>query len=72
MIWAGIDIVTVSELIGHGDLKQTLRYCHSSLETKQEAVGKLSRIYLPSLQPAVEPLDNPMTGERPRLGESIN
>lgn len=72
MIRAGIDIVTVSELIGHGDLKQTLRYCHSSLETKQEAVGKLSRIYLSSSQSAAERLEHPMMGERPHLGESIN
>jgi len=71
MIRAGIDIATVSELIGHSDPKMTLRYCHSSLETKQEAVGKLSRIYLQAAQPsgAGEP---PAMDELSVIGESIN
>jgi len=69
MIRAGIDIVTVSELIGHSDLKQTMRYCHSSMETKQEAVGKLSRIYMAPTQPQAPP-DLSMTVDG--AGESIN
>ncbi len=48
MIAAGVDVVTVSEILGHSDLKTTLRYCHSSTKTKREAVEKLSRIYLPT------------------------
>ena len=48
MIEAGVDVVTVSEILGHSDLKITLRYCHSSTKTKREAVAALSRIYLPA------------------------
>jgi integrase len=45
MIRAGVDLVTVTELIGHADVKTTMIYCHSSAETKREAVEKLSGIY---------------------------
>ena len=48
MIEDGIDVVSVCELLGHSDLKITLRYCHSSSKTKRDAVEKLSRIYLPA------------------------
>jgi len=47
MIRAGVDIVTFCELLGHADIKTTMIYCHSSNETKREAVEKLSRIYSP-------------------------
>jgi site-specific recombinase XerD len=46
MVRAGIDIVTVCELLGHADIKTTMIYCHSSPETKREAVARVSRIYL--------------------------
>jgi len=52
MIEAGVDIVSVSELLGHSDLKITLRYCHSSTKTKKEAVEKLSQIYMPAVKKA--------------------
>lgn len=45
MIRAGVDIVTVCELLGHADIKTTMIYCHSSAETKREAVARVSRIY---------------------------
>lgn len=47
MIRAGVDIVTVCELPGHADIKTTMIYCHSSAETKREAVARVSRIYGP-------------------------
>ena len=50
MIEAGVDVVSVCALLGHSDLKITLRYCHSSSETKREAVDKLSRVYAPTRQ----------------------
>jgi integrase len=45
MIRAGVDLITVTELIGHSDVKTTMIYCHSSIETKREAVEKMSQIY---------------------------
>jgi integrase len=72
MIRAGIDIVTVSELIGHSDPKMTLRYCHSSLETKQEAVNTLSRIYLQTPKPATETVAPRKMSEHRFLSESLN
>lgn len=64
MVRAGVDLITVTELIGHSDVKTTMIYCHSSSETKREAVEKMSRIYfrtpknvdLPSAPAAVRPL----------------
>jgi len=44
MIRAGVDLVTVSELIGHSDIKTTMIYCHSDGETKRKAVEKMSRV----------------------------
>ena len=52
MIRAGVDLITVTELIGHADVKTTMIYCHSSGETKREAVEKLSRIYVPGKERA--------------------
>jgi integrase len=41
MIYDGIDIVTVRDILGHFDIKMTLKYCHSNKEKKQPAVDKL-------------------------------
>jgi len=64
--------VTVSEFIGHADLKQALWQGHSSPEPKQEPVETSSRIDILSPRPVAGPLDNPMRGDLPRLGEFIN
>jgi site-specific recombinase XerD len=39
---AGVDLNTVRELLGHGDIKMILRYVHLAPEHKAEAVAKLS------------------------------
>lgn len=40
---SGVDIKTLSELLGHSDVKTTLnRYVHSSFDLKQKSVDKLS------------------------------
>ena len=42
-IESGVDVKTLSELLGHSDVKTTLnRYVHSSLELKQKSIDKLS------------------------------
>lgn len=42
---AGVDVVTVKEILGHSDIKMTIRYCHPSEETLQRAVAKLGKLY---------------------------
>ena len=36
-----VDLNTVCELLGHSDLKKTLRYAHLATELKAEAVNRL-------------------------------
>jgi len=37
----GVDIVTVKELLGHADIKTTMRYAHSNDDAKRRAVQRL-------------------------------
>ena len=42
MIQRGADIVTVSQILGHTDIKMTLKYCHPSDDSRLRAVDLLS------------------------------
>ena len=44
-VMAGIDLVTVKELLGHKTIKMTNRYTHLAQEHKAQAVAKLKERY---------------------------
>jgi integrase len=57
MIEAGVDLVTVSKILGHSSIQMTMRYAHPTPENMQRAVGKLAEIFTPKrkeLPPADE------------------
>jgi len=65
MIEAGVNVVDVCELLGHSDLKITMKYCHPSTENKRQAVEQLSAIYEKSRDKVEIPI------LRPDLGRSV-
>ena len=45
LVAAGVDLVTVKELLGHSDIRITMRYAHSAPEYKREAVARLNTLF---------------------------
>ena len=44
LVMAGENLKTVQELLGHKDIKMTMRYSHLSVAHKQNAVNKLDAL----------------------------
>lgn len=57
LIMAGVDLPTVQDLMGHKDIKMTLRYTHLSSDHKQRAVSALESFgqKVPSIFPTQHP-----------------
>ena len=43
LVLAGVDLVTVKELMGHADIAMTMRYAHPTPESKRKAVELLAK-----------------------------
>jgi integrase len=61
MIEAGINVVDVCDILGHSDLKITMRYCHASIENKRQAVERLGEIYGSSREKVEIPAPAPIS-----------
>ncbi len=44
LVMAGVDLATVRDILGHKDIKMTLRYAHLSQDHKRQAVNRLAEI----------------------------
>jgi len=45
MVMAGVDLVTVAQILGHSDIKMTMRYAHPTPENRRKAVNVLAKIF---------------------------
>jgi len=45
MVEAGIDLVSVSKILGHSSIQMTMRYIHPTPENMKKAVEKLGEIF---------------------------
>jgi len=45
MVQAGVDLVTIKEILGHSTIQMTMIYCHSSQEAKRKAVQELEKVF---------------------------
>lgn len=61
---AGVNLRAVQELLGHKDIKMTMRYSHLSRQHLQEAVGLLGMSLTGELQKQMESLGG-KTASRP-------
>jgi integrase len=70
MIEAGVDLVTVSKILGHASIQMTMRYAHPTPENMRRAVDRLSEILDPTRQNIDIPTNNSVTIEPASLSLS--
>jgi len=56
MVTGGIDLVTVSEILGHADIKMTMRYAHPTPENRRKAVNVLAAVFSKASQIEDKPI----------------
>jgi hypothetical protein len=67
-LWAGVDLVTVRDLLGHAGINMTVRYSHLVPEHKAQAVAKLEERF----KAPVEQTQAQSAVVSPELKEAIN
>jgi len=45
LVMNGVDLATVKDLLGHRDIRTTLRYAHLAQDHKRQAIGKIGSIF---------------------------
>ena len=45
MIWGEVYLITTAEILGHADIKMTMRYAHPTPENMKRAVEKLAETF---------------------------
>jgi integrase len=50
MIKAGVDLLTVSKILGHASIQMTMRYAHATPENMRRAVERLAEVLDPTRQ----------------------
>ena len=55
MVEAGVDLATVSKILGHSSIMMTMRYAHPGEKTMKAAVEKLGKIYEQTRKKAASP-----------------
>lgn len=46
LVMAGVDLATVKELLGHRDIRTTLRYAHLAQDHKREAIARIGKLVM--------------------------
>jgi integrase len=64
MIEAGVDLVTVSKILGHSSIQMTMRYAHPTPENMQRAVNILGEIFRDSSRMKMNLLHDKSNKER--------
>jgi len=62
LIMSGVDLVTVSKILGHASIQMTMRYAHPTPENMQRAVDALGEIFKKSHH-KVDTLEKPVASE---------
>jgi integrase len=65
MVEAGVDIVTVSKILGHASLQMTMRYAHPTPENMRRAVDRLAEILDSTRQKVDKPSETAVSIETP-------